>query len=141
MFGITHGTLAARRYHRRSGITAIAYIALVAANAAIPHVFSPPRVWVVAMAVASALPIVSLLVLLAVYLHEETDEYVRNRTILAMLLATGAVLVFSSVLGMLQIGGLLGPAPIFLVFIVWACAWGIAKVWLEWRDRREMATP
>lgn len=141
MPAFAHGTSAAQRYHRRSWVAAIAYITLIAANAAMPHVFSPPRILVVAMAVASALPIVALLVLLAVYLHEETDEYVRNRTILAMLLATGAVLVFSSVLGMLQIGGLLGPAPIFLAFVVWACAWGIAKAWLEWRDRREMATP
>lgn len=136
-----HRTPAAQRYTRRSWAAAIAYIALVAAQAAMPHLLSPPRALVATLAVTSALPIVALLVVLATYLREETDEYVRNRTILAMLLATGAVLVLSSVVGMLQIGGLVGPVPVFLVFVVWACAWGIAKTWLEWRDRREAASP
>ncbi len=134
------GTPAAQRYTRRSRVAAIAYIALVAASAAMPHVVSPPRALMAALAVASALPILALLMLLAAYLREETDEYVRNRTILAMLLATGVVLVLSSVVGILQIGGLAGPVPVFLAFVVWSGAWGIAKAWLEWRGRHQTAS-
>ena len=134
-------TPAAQRYTRRSWVVVLLYIMVASANAAMPHVFSPPRMLVVTMALVLGLLVVALIVLLAMYLQEETDEYVRNRSILAMLLATGVVLVLSSVLGMLQIGGLIGHVPMFLAFVVWSCAWGIARVWLEWRDRREEVAP
>jgi len=130
-------TPAAQRYHRRASAAALAYVVLIAAHTALPHVLPPPRALMAALAAASALPIVALIVLLGRYLREETDEYVRNRSILSMLLALGVVLSLSSVLGMLQIGGLIGDVPVFLAFVAWACAWGVARLWLERRDRRE----
>jgi len=136
-----HRTPAAQRYTRRTWAVAAAYLGLIAANTAMTHAFSPPRVLVAAMAVASALPIIAMIALLGLYLREETDEYVRNRSVLSMLLALGAVLSLSSVLGMLQFGGLIGHVPIFLAFVAWACAWGIARSWLERRDRRAAEQP
>lgn len=132
-------TSAGTRYRRRAWIAALAYAALVAVSALMKMAFSPPPLLVAAVAVASALPIIGLIALLGLYLREETDEYVRNRLILSMLLALGVVLSLSSVFGMLQFGGLVGDLPVFLAFVVWACAWGVAKTWLAWRDQRQAA--
>lgn len=136
-----HRTPAAQRYTQRTWGISVVYIALVTVNTVMTHAFSPPRALAVAVAVASALPVVALIVTLARYLREETDEYIRNRSIHALLLALGVMLSLSSVLGMLQIGQVIGRVPIFLTFVVWACAWGIATLWLERRDRRDAAQP
>lgn len=138
---VMHITPAARNYRRRSWRTAITYVAVIAANTSINHFFPDQSLLITVMAVISALPIIALIAVLAVYLREETDEYVRNRSVLSILLALGVVLSLSSMLGMLQLGGLVGHVPIFLVFVAWACTWGITKFWLEWRDRRGMAKP
>lgn len=136
-----HRTPAAQRYHRRAWVAALVYIGLVATHLVMTRVFSSPAALLTALAVASALPVIALIALLGIYLRDETDEYVRNRLILSILLALGVVLCLSSVLGMLQLGGLIGDVPMFLTFVVWACAWGFAKTWLGWRDRREAARP
>lgn len=134
-----HRTPAARRYLRRFSIVTAIYIALVAANMAATHVFAPPLEVEAALAVIAALPIIAMLMVLGLYLREETDEFVRDRLILSMFIGLGVLLSLSSLLGMLQFSGVVGSLPVFLAFPIWCGAWGIAQTVLAWRDRRTQA--
>lgn len=134
-----HRTPAARRYRRRSTIIAAVYIALVAANTVATHGYAAPVELLAALAVVSALPIIALLVALGIYLREESDEYVRDSIVMSMVFGLGALLSLSSLLGMLQFAGVVGPLPVFLAFPIWWAASGIARCVIGWRDGRSSA--
>jgi len=129
-------TEAAKRYQRRFAVVTALYIALVATNTALTHLGDPAPFVAGLMAVLTALPIAAMLALLGIYLREETDEFVRDRTIMSMLIATGVLLSVASIIGMLQFEDLVGTVKVFLAFPLWCAVWGIAQLSLNWRDRR-----
>lgn len=131
-----HRTAAAQRYTRRMWKISALYIVLVAVNTVVKYTPDVSKTALALGAIASAIPILLMLVVLGIYLREETDEYVRDRSVIALLAGLGALLSLSSVLGMLQLGGLVEKLPIFLAFPVWCCVWGGTQAVLRWRDRR-----
>lgn len=129
-------TEAAKRYQRRFAIVTTAYVALVAGNSVLTNQVDPAPLVSGVMAVLSALPIAGMLVVLGLYLREESDEFLRNRIITSMLVATGVLLSLTSVIGMLQFAFLVGPVKAFLAFPVWCAVWGVTQIIFNWRDRR-----
>lgn len=129
-------TPAAQRYLRRFTIVTAAYILLIAANVGVSRAFDPSQTVLGLMAIVAALPIVGMLIVLGIYLREESDEFVRDRIVLSMLIGLGVLLSLSSILGMLQFEGLVGELPVFLAFPIWCGAWGIAQSLLALRDKR-----
>ncbi len=129
-------TPAAQRYLRRFAVVTLAYVLLIAANVGVSRALDPSQTVLGLMAILTALPIIGMLVVLGVYLREESDEFVRDRIILSMLIGLGVLLSLSSILGMLQFEGLVGELPVFLAFPIWCGAWGIAQSVLALRDKR-----
>lgn len=129
-------TEAAKRYLRRFTTVTALYVALVTGNTALTQAIHPAPLAAGAMAVLTALPIAGMLVVLGLYLREETDEFVRDRVVTSMLIATGVMLSLASVIGMLQFAHLVGTVKVFLAFPIWCGVWGVSQVLLNWRDQR-----
>lgn len=129
-------TAAANRYNRRFTVVTAAYVLLVGANVWVSKAMSPAPAVLGVMAVVTALPIVGMLGVLGLYLREETDEFLRDRIVVSMLVGIGFLLSLTSILGMLQFEGLVGQVPVFLAFPIWCGVWGITQAILCWRDRR-----
>lgn len=129
-------TPAAQRYLRRFTLVTAVYVLLIAANVGVSWAFDPSQTILGLMAIVAALPIVGMLIVLGIYLREESDEFVRDRIVLSMLIGLGVLLSLSSILGMLQFEGLVGELPVFLAFPIWCGAWGIAQSLLALRDKR-----
>jgi len=129
-------TVAAKRYLRRFTTVTLVYVALVTGNSALTHAIHPSPLAAGVMAVLTALPIAGMLVVLGLYLREETDEFVRDRIVTSMLIATGVLLSLASVIGMLQFADLVGTVKVFLAFPLWCGVWGVSQILLNWRDKR-----
>ncbi|MHA6717927.1 hypothetical protein ACX40Y_00625 [Sphingomonas sp. RS6] len=128
-------TPAARRYVKRFIPTMIAYVvAVIGASLAVDRI-EPAGVALVVLSILPALPILALLVVIGLYVREETDEYLRQRIVTAMLIGIGAVLAVASVLGFLQIYRAIGQVDVFWAFPVWCGVWGLAQCIMTWRDR------
>ena len=126
---------AARRYLKRFTPTMIAYVVILFAATSAVNAWHPagPLLWT--LSVLPALPIVAVMIVIGVYLAEETDEYVRQQLATAMLFGTGVVLSVSTVLGFLQMNGVIGKIDVFWAFPGWCAAWGLAQCWMSLRDR------
>lgn len=129
-------TAAANRYTRHFSIVTAVYCFMVGANVWVSRVLDPSAPILAAMAILTALPIIGMLVVLGVYLRDETDEFIRNRLVTAMLVGLGFLLSLTSVLGFLQFEDLVGELPVFLAFPIWCAAWGMTLGYLTWRDKR-----
>jgi hypothetical protein len=118
---------AARRYQRRFMIAMGAYVITLAGAIGVFNGAHPP-VWLVwPLALAPALPIVGVIVVMGLYLREETDEFQRAIASEAALWATGALLSIATVWGFLEEFGLVVHAPAWAAFPVWALALGLAN--------------
>ena len=128
-------TPAARRYLKRFVPTMMAYVVLVIATSLIVAKLHPAGAALVALSVLPALPILGILVVIGLYVREESDEYVRQRLVVAMLFGIGVVLAAATVLGFLQIYHAIGQIDVFWAFPVWCASWGLAQCAMAWRDR------
>jgi len=88
------------------------------------------------LAVLPAVPVLAVLVSLARYLQEETDEYLRMLTVRALLVAAGAMLATTVVNDFLRVIAHGGPLMAFVGFIVFFVSFGIAHVVQEVASRR-----
>lgn len=131
-----HRTPAARRYARRFSLVSGLYVALIGANTGISHTLHPSQTVLGIMAVITALPIVAMLVVMGLYLREETDEFVRDRLVTSMLIGLGILFAATSILGLLQFERIVGDVPVFLTFPLWCAAFGLTQAVLAIRDRR-----
>lgn len=128
-------TPAARRYLRRFVPTMIGYVVAVMGASVAVALLQPKGAALIAIALVPALAIVVLLVVIGCYVHEETDEYLRQRIVTAMLFGIAVVLAISAVLGFLQIYRAIGQIDVFWAFPLWCGSWGLAQCVLAWRDR------
>ncbi|WP_010544493.1 hypothetical protein [Sphingomonas elodea] len=128
-------TAAARRYMRRFVPTMIGYVVLVIGTSLAVSRFHPAGGALVALSILPALPILGMLLVIGLYVREETDEYLRQRLVTAMLFGIGVVLAAATVLGFLQIYRVLGQIDVFWAFPLWCASWGLAQCVLAWRDR------
>lgn len=130
-------TAAGRRYLRRFFPVMISYVVvLFACIWAIRH-WHPVGAELFALSVLPALPILGVIVVMGLYLIEETDEFQRQRVATCMLFGTGVLLAAITVYGFLTNGGAIRPdAELGLWgFPLWCGSWGVAQCVLSWRDR------
>jgi len=128
-------TPAAKRYIRRFIPSMIAYVAILFAATRAIETYKPMGAALVGLSILPALPIIGVLVVIGAYLIEETDEYLKQRIVTAMMFGTGIVLSVSTMLGFLQIGGVIDHVDVFWGFPLWCAAWGVAQCLMSLRDR------
>ncbi|MDE0880562.1 MAG: hypothetical protein OSB00_18160 [Sphingomonas bacterium] len=129
-------TKAAKNYQRRFLVTMIAYVAVLFASTWTVKTFAPTGMPLVALSILPALPVIAAMIVMGLYLVEETDEFIRQRLVSAMLFGIGVVLSVSTVLGLLQYNDLVARVDVFWGFPIWCFAWGLSQCWLTWRDAR-----
>lgn len=128
-------TPAARRYLKRFVPTMIGYVVTVMATSLSVAWLQPTGATLIALSILPALAIIAMLVVIGLYVREETDEYLRQRIVTAMLFGIGVVLAVSAVLGFLQIYHAIGQIDVFWAFPIWCASWGAAQCLMTWRDR------
>jgi hypothetical protein len=85
-----------------------------------------------ALASLPALPLVAVIVILAMYLREETDEFVRMHQSLALLGGLGITLATTTVWGFLEFFADAPHLNAFLFFPGFCLAYGVATGVLAW---------
>ncbi|MBO9715007.1 hypothetical protein [Sphingomonas sp.] len=130
-----HRTAAAQRYLRRFTPMMIAYVVVLFAATWAIEAYKPHGAALVALSVLPALPIIGVIAVIGLYLAEETDEFLRQRIVACQLFGVGVLLSASTVLGFLQIGGVIGKVDVFWGFPLWCAAWGLAQCALSLRDQ------
>ncbi|NML07415.1 hypothetical protein [Sphingomonas sp. G-3-2-10] len=126
---------AARRYLKRFMPVMLAYVIVLFGVSWLIKATQPAGVALAALSVLPALPIIAVIIVIGLYIAEETDEYLRQRIVTAMLFGIGVVLSASTVLGFLQMNDVIGPVQVFWGFPAWCAAWGLAQCWMGLRER------
>jgi hypothetical protein len=80
-------------------------------------------------------PILGMVWVMGRYLHEEHDEYLRYRAMIASLIGLGLVLSVGSFWGFLETFGLVPHVPGWWAVPIWAIGMGLGQAWLAWRDK------
>jgi hypothetical protein len=131
-------TPAGRRYLRRFFPTMILYVVVLFACVRAIRTREPQGVELVVLSVLPALPIIGAIVVMGLYLIEETDEFLRQRIASCMLFGTGVLLAAATVYGFLVNGGAIEPSselPLW-AFPLWCFAWGLAQCAISLWDCR-----
>lgn len=89
---------------------------------------------VFAISLLPTLPTFGVIWAMARYLAEEQDEYLRQRTIMAALIALGFVLALGIFWGFLEMFELVPHVWAWWVLPVWAIGLGLAQLWQKVRD-------
>ena len=87
------------------------------------------------VALMPAAPILGMVWVMGRYLHEEQDEYLRYRAMIASLIGLGLVLSVGSFWGFLETFGLVPHVPGWWAVPIWAIGMGLGQAWLAWRDK------
>ena len=80
-------------------------------------------------------PILGMVWVMGRYLHEERDEYLRHRAMIASLIGLGLVLSVGSFWGFLETFGLVPHVPGWWAVPIWAIGMRLGQAWLAWRDK------
>lgn len=129
-------TAAAKRYTVRLFVSMSLYVGVLFAVISYINAYDPQGALRVVLSILPALPVIAAIAVMGLYLVEETDEFVRARVAMAMLIGTGLVLSVATVLGFLQVTDVIGQVEVFWAFPVWAFGWGLTQCVLNWRDSR-----
>lgn len=123
------------RYLRRFMPTMALYIVVLLSCVFAIDIWAPtgPLLW--ALAVAPALPMIGIIVVMGLYLVEETDEFQRTVLVQALLWGIGITLAAASVWGFLENERLVPHLPSFLWFPVFCGAMGLAQPFVRWGYR------
>ena len=92
-----------------------------------------PLLW--ALAIAPALPMIGIIVVMGLYLVEETDEFQRTILVQSLLWGIGITLAVASVWGFLENEHLVPHLPSFLWFPFFCGAMGLAQPFVRWSYR------
>jgi hypothetical protein len=128
-------TKAAKRYTRRVAVTMSVYvIAIFLCTFALRHLhFGRPLT--ILLAVIPSLPIIAVIVIVGLYLKEETDEFQRALCVQTMLWGLGSTLAISSVWGLLELFVDIPHVPIFYTFPAFWFFYGVCKPFVRLRYR------
>jgi len=121
------------RYNRRLAIAIPCYMAALLSAVHIFDQYQPGPAATSGLAVIAILPAVAMIVAMARYLQEETDEYLRHRATSAALVGLGLVLILGTVWGFFESFGLLPGLSAWWVLPVWAIGLGAGNFWLARR--------
>lgn len=92
-----------------------------------------PAAWILAM--APALPLLGVIVVMGLYLNEETDEFQRRVLIESILWGLGLTLAGLSVWGFLEVYVDAPKLPTFWAFPIFCMAMGLAQPFIRRRYR------
>lgn len=131
-------TPAGRRYLQRFFPTMFAYVIVLFACVWAIRNWEPKGIELILLSVLPAVPIIAAIVVMGLYLMEETDEFLRQRIASCMLFGTGVLLAAATVYGFLVNGGAIEPSselPLW-AFPLWCFAWGLAQCVISLWDCR-----
>lgn len=126
---------AQRRYLARFFPVIGSYVAVLLATTWLIRHWQPTGILLAGLAVLPALPLVATIGVMALYLAEERDEFLRQRLVVAMLVGLAALLALLTVWGFLANGGIVAEPPAFLAFPIWCVFFGLADCAQRLRDR------
>ena len=115
------------RYNRRFVAASLAYVVGLFAAIGLDDYFAltGPALWLVALLPTA--PIMAMIWTMARLLIEETDEYLRMKTVKASLVATGFLLVIATLWGFLEMFRLVPHIWTWAAFPVWALGLGVGQ--------------
>jgi hypothetical protein len=126
-FSRTTPTPAARRYHRRFFVAMTAYVFTLLVSSSLFAGAHPPTWAAWLLALAPAVAIIATIVVMGLYLREETDELERAIVSEAALWATGGLLAIATTWGFLEQFDLVAHVDAWAVFPLWALCLGPAN--------------
>ena len=124
---------AAKRYQRRFMIGMSFYVLLLICAIGAFIRLHPTGVFAYLLALAPALPVVGCIVVMGLYVREETDEFERLIQTESALWATGGLLAIATVWGFMELFHLVPHVESWWAFPVWAVIWGPAQVFARRR--------
>jgi hypothetical protein len=126
---------AQRRYVRRFLPAMGAYVAILFGCTWAAKAYAPQGTALFLLSLLPALPLLVAIGVMGLYLREETDEFIRDRLVTAMIGGMGITLAVTTVWGFLENGGVVPHFATFLAFPLWCASFGIVQCLLNLRDR------
>jgi hypothetical protein len=119
---------ATKIYNRRALIWSFGYVVMLVLAIMANRAWQPtgPLAWLIAL--LPSLPIFFLIWSMGAYVVEETDEYLRQRTIVSALWATGFLLAVATCYGFLETFRLVPHVDSWAAVPVWAIGLGIGRL-------------
>jgi hypothetical protein len=116
---------AVNRYNKRFFATMPFYVGFLLGAIYILKHYHPGRVATVLLSILPSLPIIAIIVIVGLYIKEETDEFQRAVYLQALLWTTGITLAVASVWGFLEMFANLPHVPTFYTFPAYWFLFGI----------------
>ncbi len=121
------------RYNRRVLFSSFGYVLGLGIAISIWNAYEVDRVTAFALALLPTLPTFYMIWAMGRYLVEETDEYLRYRTVRAAIMSLGGVLAIGIFWGFLEMFELVPHIWAWWVLPVWAIGLGLAQLWMKVR--------
>ena len=131
-----YGSSALARYNTRLMLAMTGYVAGLMIAVAIHESAMPTVPLAYAVALLPTIPALAVVFVIARYLVEESDEYLRHRASLSAIIGLGFVLVLGTVWGFLETFGLVPHIWAWWVVPVWAIGMGAGQGWITLREGR-----
>jgi hypothetical protein len=112
------------RYRRRMMMTGVVYCLAVMTAVFAFKIWTPMGPLAFAIVLLPALPIAGMVVVMGLYLKEETDEFWRIQQTESALLAVGGMFILTTAWGFLEMFRLVPHLQLWLVFPLWALLLG-----------------
>lgn len=126
----------AKRYVKRIWIAAIIYVSPLLLKIVLPDAMTE-RTWLnILLLVLPMIGMLGFFWAMQRLVVELSDEYQRHIMVQIYQLATWLVLTITTVIGFLQFDKYVGLASLFVVPVMWFACFGIASVWVRWRESR-----
>lgn len=121
------------RYNRRFLAACFGYVFGLGIAIAIWNSYTLTGPAVFAIALLPTIPTFAMIWAMGRYLVEETDEYLRYRTVRAAIMSLGGVLAIGIFWGFLEMFELVPHIWAWWVLPAWACGLGLAQLWMKVR--------
>jgi len=121
-------SIAAKRYLRRLIVVMLVYMVTVFVTLHILYHGRTSLPAAIGLAAIPSLPLVSLIVVVALYLREEKDEFQRELFIQTLLWGAGLTLALTSFWSFLHLFGHVPPVDGFHVFIIFWFGVGLSSI-------------
>lgn len=121
------------RYNRRFLAACFGYVLGLGIAISLWNTYTLTGPVVFAIALLPTIPTFAMIWAMGRYLVEETDEYLRYRTVRAAIMSLGLVLAIGIFWGFLEMFELVPHIWAWWVLPVWACGLGLAQLWMKVR--------
>ena len=128
-------TKAARRYVQRLGAIGLLYLGTVWVITRYVHQHHPTGAKLFMLAAVPAFDVVAMILVVALYLREEVDEFKRYQLVVAILWAVGFTLGLMAFIDFLRAYHSITAPPPFFEFTVFWISLAVVQTILEFRNR------